>query len=1272
MRDIAINAFHEGVDYDSSDMIISATKARDMMNMQVISKNGNDFIVTNISGTDTEFQITSGFVPVASMEFDNILFLVLQNPTTDEIELGSYPSLITDADNTIYKYRPFNNLDNSSFKTTVFGITYGEDIDIRVQKIYDDSMNVILTSEDVKPRIVNCKFKRILEDGVEKIIESADRSSEVNSNVYTTASLDDETTLILNSNKVLDIELDEISNGGRLQHGNHVYIFRYMNEDFNTTDVVGQSSICSIFSGSTLDNVKGGFEGTEAGKQVKLALSNIDEDFSYFKVYVLYSTGDKAQVSRLYEFTTPVRITSSTMTFTHSGFEELAEVSLDTINIDYTTINGAKTATEANGYLLLGNIKELTHDYSALESAAAAVTATEKISTLTIGTSGGYVNPANIYYNMGYFGAESYAFGIVFIMKDSSLSPVFPIKGYDFHNSVDLDNGIIRFSGSHKNKLIELDKVNVKHLELDISGLSSVQNDTLGFFVVRAERREDMLAQGLLIPSVRMPAVKYIKNDNYYHRDFPDHTTAEYRFVPCIDSMMEAYQMHYVGDGETNDQFVLTADMNLKDGYMPIFVNDTSSDATTADTFSQHHWSFIPGDMIVNEPGTIPLLQRDEVYIHQISKLSFNVQGEITPIAPVNFVTGTEIGLHYKQTDSSIYTTKKISTISSINYVPYNTYASGSDFISKVNTKLWHKEGASGGNQNFVVNQAYLPYFGIEINSATTLNDSTTSSTNPIGGNSRIGSNVISEGTTSGVRYDNLGNNVNAGFLISIYPNSTGPISSPASLYSSIDELSYRQATKRWKWADTGNTIDVKGGDCYISRVSRRINKSPYTKALDPQERDNINSGTVVTYWQESKHNLHLRYPEQVDAAEENDRGFFPHATSGDFTRFREIRNLETGAYSRGHSVTTTPKGFYALSTLSPNIRNSHPGRIIASSKTAPNVFKNGYRSFSGLNFQDYDTSSGKIVRMFNHHGNVIVIFERAIGVIPIEQRVQTGIDAAGAVFVEPKGIIPPSMGYYSKTIGCQNFKSMVQTPYSIYGLDDANALIWQLSDKIEIISLQGKVNSLIQNSDVSKAILGYDPEKGEVLFTFNSKTLSYSERMGSFIGRRSFTPTFYSTKGRKLLSYTDQFYSHSGEGHLIYNNQSDAYIEFVVNKDNYLTKVFDYIDIISNDVKPASIEFFTSDGVRLVGENPEDNYEQYCKVIDDTIPGTLHKRLKYKDKRFTIQIPRVLYVATSSDDKWGSGGRLRNNYIIVRITYNTNKTLKLSSVLTTYRVSNS
>src|SRR5690606_27821604 len=110
-------------------------------------------------------------------------------------------------------------------------------------------------------------------------------------------------------------------------------------------------------------------------------------------------------------------------------------------------------------------------------------------------------------------------------------------------------------------------------------------------------------------------------------------------------------------------------------------------------------------------------------------------------------------------------------------------------------------------------------------------------------------------------------------------------------LYPNVDTISYKQVTPRYTWDDAdalSGVIDIFGGDCFISKVSRRLNQSGFRNPgfAEGNTRANINAGIGLTWWQESKYNLHLREPHQFDASETDERSFFPYEGRGTFSEW--------------------------------------------------------------------------------------------------------------------------------------------------------------------------------------------------------------------------------------------------------------------------------------------------------------------------------------------------------------------------------------------------
>jgi hypothetical protein len=1312
------NTFGGGLNMDLSDFIIQNNQLRYAENIRIVNYEGSAFVVTNIKGTEVAFQVTSGFVPVAYREHNEVLYLVLWSETAQQIEVGSYPSPDYGDGLGNQMYRPFNNFNNGPFRTSAFNIASKPVVDITIQDDYDRSVNLVLTFKGNYPRIINSKF-RVESDGAGNRTYSIapNRPGNANSNTYTTASVEKETRLVISSSKIAKLDFVGVQSGGRLKPGNYRYVFHYMTEDLNVTEVIAQSSVCQVFFGQSENNIYGGDESQETDKRIAFQLSNLDVDFKYLKVYCLYSAGQEGAFEQYLELTKPVTITGETMNFYHTGFEEMVEVSQDIVNEDYGVISGADTTTQINGYLFLAGIRQFSYELEPFRQFAAAIAPEFHIKELSAADGGGYMNSENTYNFLGHMGNESYAYCACFILPGGVITPAFPIKGKIFTaagvnglvTGVDTPNGIVTFPHSNHYQCFDNGKIRVKYLKMNLTNNSLIANGAsqqtinlvkeraIGIFFVRADRIPSALTQGLLVPTVRVPPLDYHDfdgiensgndfdiNEFYYWRYRTQaNSPGVLKHVPCIDSIMEAYEFNSRGDGNSNNErYVVDETNSIKDGYMPIFINDIKAiDNNYPDIWASAngggvllHWALLSGEAFANEPSFVTSLSRDTVSFHQIAKARFDVSGVPSPLfGPI------QTGLVYTLRKYTPYASVVTRGARSLQYVPGGTYATGSDFISKVYNRFLQDANTSGNADtvySYTVHQLYEPYFGLELDPAVILADFTKNPDNPIGGNLR-NTNITTthSSQTSGrayanVEYANNNDGIPAGFLINVYPQG-GPRTA-TQLYPTIENLSYRQVTPRFTWNDinaVSGKVDVFGGDCFISKVSRRVNYSPHANPRIPFSRDNIDQGMIVTWWQESRFNLHLRRPYQFDASESEKRSFYPYKGNGNFAKYRSYRLPETSRTSPGYALTLPPKIFVPAPLDVPYIENEFYSRVYVSDKHIPNAYRNGFRNITS-NFRDYTSSLGRIVRLFNHRGNLVIVFEYGIGVTSVEQRIQTGQDAAGAIFVEPKDILPPNLAFYTQELGSQQFYSMVQTPQGIYGVDFTRRKIWQITDTFKVISDDGFGSFLMKNPPVNMRS-GYDPQNNEVLFTSDNWTLVFREGLEKFTSFYSFRPDFYARRGKEFYSVLNStFHRHNAEGFQIYGENKEWIVEFAINESLNMTKVLDYLQIVSNEVKPVKIEIFTynqnTEKSRVINTA---SLNQYSIIEDQIDPYTGLPRIVYRDKKFETSVPLVT-VYNAVTDKWAVKGRMRNIYFIIRLTYNTDKLLQLASVVSSYRFS--
>ena len=99
-RQSQVNTFNDGLNKDLNPLLTPNNVMTDCLNGTIITYNGNEFALQNDLG-NYKFKhgsLDPGFVPVGIKEHANILYIISYNPISDEVEVGSFPSM-----KTIYK-----------------------------------------------------------------------------------------------------------------------------------------------------------------------------------------------------------------------------------------------------------------------------------------------------------------------------------------------------------------------------------------------------------------------------------------------------------------------------------------------------------------------------------------------------------------------------------------------------------------------------------------------------------------------------------------------------------------------------------------------------------------------------------------------------------------------------------------------------------------------------------------------------------------------------------------------------------------------------------------------------------------------------------------------------------------------------------------------------------------------------------------------------------------------------------------------------------------
>lgn len=341
-------------------------------------------------------------------------------------------------------YNPFHNLNEDSKlkpftlkNDDYFKFDLYHPIEMMVQASYDNSVNILFTDYKNRPRLINSKFQK-----VGNILEEVNHDGEWNTNTYDKDNFDNVTSLILKYNKSPRIEFQSVDIGGELLVGTyHIYI-KYADADGNTTDFCATSGAIPCWAGGG-NQKDGGYADLKANKVIRIKVTNLDPTYHFLKVFysrVTCNEGDQNALTTYFEITDLYDIKEENGTLVSNidinGTEITEERDETDINPALHNIEAAKSMTQVSDILFLGNLKTSKRDYTKLRDIAARFTVSfeningKNASGASDETVFIYHNtPELIYNNVGYMANEYYKFGLVFLFKDNTYSPVFPLIG---------------------------------------------------------------------------------------------------------------------------------------------------------------------------------------------------------------------------------------------------------------------------------------------------------------------------------------------------------------------------------------------------------------------------------------------------------------------------------------------------------------------------------------------------------------------------------------------------------------------------------------------------------------------------------------------------------------------------------------------------------------------------------------------------------------------------------------------------------------------------
>ena len=1033
-----------------------------------------------------------------------------------------------------HEYNPLRNIidENNNiqdFDTDELDIDLNNPLNIECQPSYDGTVNLILNDDKNPPRIINTRFSK-MEDNRYKVIS---RDQLEQTNLYRVGSIDQQTRLFRNINKIPKIDLLNISNAGQLKGGNYTFYVKLADSDTNKTDIVAESGQITVYKGdiTKISSISGTLYNELTTKAITLKITNIDTTFS--KLYLYYSREfsdtNGIRMSEAAMIAKPYDIKGDSLLINVNGYEDVNQISIEDLNIQYNIVNAAKTQAQVQNMLFLGNIQQNVFNLKELQNISYYIDVTmckgENIGWISQEnysikensdiTEAEYYSPTNIYYRLGYWPDEMYRLGIVYIMNDDSLSPVFNLRGCEFKSVYDtsktIDNN--NLVGRNTNTLYKDGKIQYIDRNTFINGERYLDNSfgvfktpfvsvvdytsrevnplyfkfefkpevikelkkykVKGYFIVRQKRIPTIVAQGLSIGVDNSSHIPMIKCGDKYQTE---------GFLTKNRLLSQTFEdrIKYTDSKECSGLLCLDANVNKVlqstfDG-SDFILQPTGIAEGTINRKNRHYW-------------LSTLIQSTENRIHISSPVVF-----VNSDVPYKYINGFSFSTRCGSGED----------VSQFSFFGGVSYAEDNDRL---------------------IRGIYCPFLGV--------------------GGSLIDNNIYN------IKIPNY-STAKMKEYFQIRGNNTAPFFAISDRYL-LDNTS----------------VEAYRGDCYTNTVTIRLNrnfvdsdvpvnehildnntwKNNYkgyskTKKTDTSEKkddktygfyeninradlNTVNMGMWVTYKCLSNYNLGLRSEDSTHTDEYalmgNARSFYPFS---DMSPVVSHKTEESWLLSDGYNATVGEKRNFAASEV-PYVQELFDNRVMFSNVQANGDIKNAYRIFQGLDYKDIDRQYGAIVKFLPIDNNIFCVFEHGIGILPINEKALLATQSGQSIHMYGAGVLQNQISLISPDFGSTWPESIIRTPIGIYGVDTYAKKIWVYSNNglrtISDMKIQKFLNDNITLREQDKyPIIGlknvkshYNNFKGDVMFTFYNDdegttwNLCFNERMDKWITRYSWTPLY-------------------------------------------------------------------------------------------------------------------------------------------------------------------
>jgi hypothetical protein len=1140
-----------------------------------------------------------------------------------------------------------------------------------------------------------------------------------------------------------------LTNSGSLISGTYQFSYRFIRQvEYNSSgdkfydykDSKWTLATAPVFISDKIDSlaIGDGQIGRSSDTRIRITINATTEEqayYDYYQISVLRRLdGQNLPPTEAFVYE-PVAFSTFPDTFEVGSNYEFVEVPVSDIVIDNAPVETFKTLTQRNNIMLPANIKYYDRDIG--DSWTFSDTTVDNIAkdigisydpTQPAGSQG-YSDALVSHRYVGHFRDEVYRYTISYVDKYGNWSPA---KVFNFNSSTNnsiSDSTAIdwKFPTRDTDGYTLFDSSgNIQALGLSIPNIDNHPTWAVGFSILRAKRKENIIFQTPLVPlSLVQPAIANTEtnawdkfpssdgdaladpNGTLIPKDFRRHNvTQSSERTASGDSGDWADQS--IDDPETFAHIIFPVSMMYQNGtdVIDTFDDNSIKNLTIVDSagLKFHTGNFT--DSPVGSPGKY----RNETHTMYASQGSqYYYEDGQSGKAKLDTITGFDYGdirvleFGYIENFSDKYTIRtSVENLSAPSVGGYNDLRiAASNDSSADNMRsgvVVTNKGLRDPSYETLVSAGDIQY---DLNGTPAGIPATSGGT----ADSTIVASVLIVNATADLSDARYGDETDFNEYIPTQFEKTGSNSLSSTYMFTPVELTTVQAG-----TTTPISVDVWGGDCFISRHNFKISDGTVRLTgddgityvgSDQTRADDIasywgseygvtdSSGTgeysmpvgvegysqIIELYLESKVNADVIQRDTCQTAGSN----FSLIENSSF----EIRTPFDYNYMLSYSLENGLKVFFSDDVLDRD-SNAFNSRILYSKTRLINTNLEGFDEYPVSNTYDLEDRYGGVTKIITFSNRVYSLQESSFSYIPVQARViETDVNT-DQLAVRSSQTIDLHQSV-SVTLGCQHMKTVKLSDSDLYFTDVDKKKIVKFSDNTSVISEQNlgtyfddKLSSSIEEKDLH-CFYDLSRYKFHITKSYNGTGWSviWNDKFGKWESELDIQATF---------NPLEFFYSYPDTYSIGLNNLGNLVVEKLYTQGAstwFGTTVVPRITYVSIPTEglPSTFDTTSIDSTQRLDTfkmtiprdaNLGDYYTDELELEGDPREGVYKIKILRNVNSSAAEYTSVRTESSAADRAGRSGQRMRGTFAETELKWNTGSFLSnaLSSVFTKYRPS--